>query len=194
MEPLGLALTLALIFLALAVAAAWGARYVQRSLERWRRQERSPTLDGLQQEAVEPALAESVQKFRRPHLVQTIGLALAMALAGAAAAGLSACGSSTSGEEIETLIQDNLSPGSTAEEIFAFLDSHDIVHGPIEQAGPASTVLADAGVPPSTKVIGAIVRGTSKGLLTRTDIQIFFLLDDEEKLKDYLIREVVTGP
>ncbi len=80
MEPLGLALALALIFLALAVAAAWGARYVQRSLERWRRQEPPPTLGGVQQEPVEPALAEIVQQFRRPHLVQTISLAVATAL------------------------------------------------------------------------------------------------------------------
>ena len=118
---------------------------------------------------------------------------LAIALAGAAAAGLSACGSSTTREDIDRLIQDSLSPGSTAEEIFAFLDSRDIDHGPIERAGPASTLLADAGVPPSTKIIGAIVRDTSKGSFTRTDILIFFLLDDEERLKDYLIREVFTS-
>ena len=121
-------------------------------------------------------------------------LGLAFVLLTVTAAVSSSCGSSTSVEDVERLIGENLPPGSSAEEIFAFLDSRDIGHGPVERAGAASTTLAEAGVPSDTKVIGALIRGTSKFLFFRTDIQIFFILDDRERLEDYMVREVGTGP
>jgi hypothetical protein len=119
-------------------------------------------------------------------------LALAFALLTVTAAVSSSCGSSTSVEDVETLIEENLPLGSTAQEIFAFLDSRDIGHGAVERAG-AYTTLAEAGVPSDTKVIGALIRGTSRGLFTRTDIEIFFILDDHERLEDYIVGEVYTG-
>lgn len=104
------------------------------------------------------------------------------------------CSTRMTVEEAERLIDENLPPGSTAEEIFAFLDSRNIDHGDFERAG-SYTVLQEAGIPPDTVVIGALIRDTYRSLFLFTgDIDIFLILDDESKLKDRLIREVFTGP
>ncbi len=104
------------------------------------------------------------------------------------------CSTRMTVEEAERLIDENLPPGSTAEEISAFLASRNIDHGDFERAG-SYTVLQEAGIPPDTVVIGALIRDTHRSLILFTgDIDIFFILDDERKLKDRVIREVFTGP
>lgn len=99
----------------------------------------------------------------------------------------------TTVEEVDNLIRQNLSAGATAEEIFAFLDSRDIEHGAV---GPVdgTSVLLDAGLHPDTQVIAAMFRGTSTSFFITGDIQVFFILDEERRLKEHMVREVFTGP
>jgi hypothetical protein len=95
--------------------------------------------------------------------------------------------------EVDTMISENLSAGATTEEIFAFLDSKDIDYGSVGRA-EYNSVLLDAGYSPDTMVIGAFIHNTSRDFFITGDIQIFFILDDDYRLKEYLVREVFTGP
>jgi hypothetical protein len=94
--------------------------------------------------------------------------------------------------EVESMISQNLSPGVSTEEILAFCDSRDIDCGSVGRA-EYNSVLLDAGFDPDTMVIGAFVHDTSRSLIVTGDIQIFFILDDDYRLKEYLVREVFTG-
>jgi hypothetical protein len=95
--------------------------------------------------------------------------------------------------EVESMVSRNLSPGASTEEILAFCESKDIDCGSV---GPAdgTSYLLEAGYAPDTMVIGGWVHDTSRDLIITGDIQIFFILDDDYRLKDYLVREVFTGP
>jgi hypothetical protein len=94
--------------------------------------------------------------------------------------------------EVESMISENLSPGTSIEEVVAFLDSRDIDYGSI---GPVdgTSYLLDAGYPSDTMVIGAFIYNTSRDFIIRGDIQIFFILDDDYRLREWLVREVFTG-
>ncbi len=98
----------------------------------------------------------------------------------------------TTVDEVQNLIDQNLSTGSTAQEILAFLDSRGIDHGPVERVDGYSLAL-NAGYQQNTKVINGIIRGSSRYLITTGDILIFFILDDEERLKESIVKEVFTS-
>jgi hypothetical protein len=94
--------------------------------------------------------------------------------------------------EVETMISQNLSPGASSEEVIAFLDSKGIDHSSVRRAEYDSVVL-DAGFDPDTKIIGAIIRDTSRTFVSTSDIQIYFILDDGYRLQEYIVREVFTS-
>ena len=95
--------------------------------------------------------------------------------------------------EVESMISENLSPGASSEEVIDFLDSRGIDHSPV---GPvdSTSYLLDAGYSPDTMVIGAFIYDTSRVFIVTGDIQIFFILDEDYRLTEYLVREVFTGP
>jgi hypothetical protein len=91
------------------------------------------------------------------------------------------------------MVSQNLSPGASSENIVAFLDSRGIDHGSV---GPVdgTSYLLEKGYDPDVQVIGAWIYGTSTSVIIEGDIQIFFILYDDGLLKEYLVREVFTGP
>jgi hypothetical protein len=95
--------------------------------------------------------------------------------------------------EVESMISQNLSPGASSEEIIAFLDSRGIDHGSVERVGYYNSVLLDAGFDPDTKIIGAIIPDTSRTFISTSDISIYFILDEDYRLQEYIVNEVFTS-
>jgi len=95
--------------------------------------------------------------------------------------------------EVESMIDENLSPGATTDEIVAFLDSKDMASDGSVGRAEYNSVLLDSGYPSDTLIIGAFIYDTSRDLFITGDIQIFFILDEDYRLKEYLVREVFTG-
>lgn len=91
------------------------------------------------------------------------------------------------------MISQNLSPGASSEEIIAFLDSRGIHHGSVERVGYYKDVLLDAGFDPDTKIIGAIIPDTSRTFISTSDISIYFILDEDYRLQEYIVDEVFTS-
>ena len=93
-------------------------------------------------------------------------------------------------ESVEKMIDENLPPGSSAEEILAFLDSRDVYHTPVERAypyysdDPSSDDLAIW-----TKIDRA--RGS---LICNVRIRTTFILDKEGRLKSYEVSEASICP
>jgi hypothetical protein len=98
----------------------------------------------------------------------------------------------TTEEEVVQLIDRNLSEGASTAEILSFLGAEGIDHGTVHTAEYASRVL-DAGYPPTTRIIVAIIRDTSRSFLGTGDIQVFFILDQEGRLYDYIVDESFTS-
>jgi hypothetical protein len=94
--------------------------------------------------------------------------------------------------DVDRLISANLAMGSTADEIFAFLDREGIAHGSIERSGD-SVGPWEAQHPPDTPVINALVRDTGWFMWTEMDISIRFYLDDNARLFDYEVVEIYTS-
>jgi len=86
------------------------------------------------------------------------------------------------------MISQNLSPGASSEEVIAFLDSKGIDHSSVRTAEYDSVVL-DAGFDPDTKIIEAIIRDTSKTFISRNHISIYFILDEDYRLQEYIVEE-----
>ena len=70
-----------------------------------------------------------------------------------------------------------------------FLDSRGIEHGPVEPADLENPALLDYGVVAATMTIEATVRNDGYSL-SPTDIEITFILDERDLLKDYVVRQV----
>lgn len=74
--------------------------------------------------------------------------------------------------------------GSSRSAVESYLDSQSIQHSYIE----------DSKSPNERRVELALIRGTSKSQLVRGDIQIRFQFDEFDRLLNYSVREVFTGP
>jgi hypothetical protein len=98
----------------------------------------------------------------------------------------------TTTDDIKNMLQEGVPRGTTAEDALAFLDSEGIEHGAPYSARSSSTLL-DAGFPPETEVIGAIVRNTSTGFLYDIHINFWLVLDDEGRVAGYHIEELYDG-
>jgi hypothetical protein len=103
------------------------------------------------------------------------------------------CGSGTSVKEVDNLIQENLPPGSSANEIFDFLDAQQIEHA--RRVGRPSEYgeLSYPGTPDisgNAGIIRALVR--DERIFSNRDIQIFFILDEQQELTSHFVREVFT--
>ncbi len=100
----------------------------------------------------------------------------------------------TTEDDVKSLIDANLTRGSTTDEIFRFLDSNNIDHGPIEEADSSCCFLQDTGIPSDMTTIQAIKRHTSRGFFGYGDIEIYFILNDKRELERYFVVEGFTGP
>jgi len=74
--------------------------------------------------------------------------------------------------------------GSSRSAVDTYLDSQSIPH----------SYIRDSKSPSEGGVELALIRGTSKSLLVRGDIQIRFRFDESERLVSYSVQEGFTGP
>jgi hypothetical protein len=101
----------------------------------------------------------------------------------------------TTTEEIDGLINRNLAPGATTDEVFDFLDRENLPYSGIGRAG-SYTVLLEAGYTRDTQVISSIYRNSSRGLfntINKGDIDIYFILDGNGRYKEHYLKELYTS-
>lgn len=96
--------------------------------------------------------------------------------------------------DVESMIEENVPIGSSQEDVLSFLNDRGIEHGEVSIAGArADSLLEDAGYREGTVYIGAIMRNTSQVFFSTADIQMYFIFDENGRLKDYLVVEGWTS-
>jgi hypothetical protein len=91
--------------------------------------------------------------------------------------------------DVEAIIEERLPRGASTDQVFMFLDSRGIEHGPVGPADLEDSALLDYGVVAETMTIEAIVRNDGYSL-SLVDIEITFILDERGLFKDYVVRQV----
>jgi hypothetical protein len=92
--------------------------------------------------------------------------------------------------DVRNLVENNLDEDATSDEIVDFLNSRGIDNSGVTTED-SSTVL-DAGYPKQTSYIVAIMQDTSRWFTGTSGIQIYFILDGDLRMRDYIIEEFIT--
>ena len=87
--------------------------------------------------------------------------------------------------QVEKDIRERLSVGTSRTEVEAFLD---------QKAMPHSYTGESKQFPKYEHTEAAMIRGTSRTWLVRGNTQIRFKFDNQDRLIDYKVREINTGP
>lgn len=87
--------------------------------------------------------------------------------------------------QVEKDIREHLPTGTSRTEVEAFLDDRGVPH---------SYIAESKGSPEHQHTEMAMIRGTSRTWLVRGDTQILFEFDNQDRLIDYKVREIFTGP
>jgi len=85
--------------------------------------------------------------------------------------------------KVEKDLREHLNVGASRAAVESYLDQQRIQHSYVAQAiaGPEYTEYA-------------LIRESSRTWLVRGDIQIVFKFDDQDKLTQYSVKEIFTGP
>jgi hypothetical protein len=89
-------------------------------------------------------------------------------------------------EEIKQDVQSNIRAGMTRPDVESFLTQRGIEHSYFSG-------IDETGNPNMTRSEVGIVRGKPNAIGFRSDVQLVFRFDESEKLKEYSVKEVVTG-
>lgn len=99
--------------------------------------------------------------------------------------------------DVHALISSHLSRGASADEVFGFLDSNKIAHTSWETAAAYPNLISE-GYGPQTTVIAATIHPTGNLLMARTDTVIYFILDTDSRLVNYVVNDtniaIKAGP
>jgi hypothetical protein len=95
----------------------------------------------------------------------------------------------TTDGDIKGMVERELPVGATSDQIFFFLDTHNIQHGDVRLSAAEDKKLLDAGIPTGTPTISGIIRNDGYALQLR-DVIVSFILDDEGRLDEYVVYEV----
>lgn len=87
--------------------------------------------------------------------------------------------------QIERDIREHLPVGTSRTEVEAFLDQKAMLH---------SCTGESKQFPEYEHTEAAMIRGTSRTWLVRGDTQILFKFDNKDRLIDYKVQEIFTGP
>jgi hypothetical protein len=88
-------------------------------------------------------------------------------------------------QQVQDQIRQNLVIGSTRNQVEAYLEAQRIPHSYVNQS-PAG--------PEYSRIESALIADSSSTRLVRGDIQIVFRFDDHDKLTQYTVKEIFTGP
>jgi len=86
---------------------------------------------------------------------------------------------------VEKDIRDHISFGASRAEVESHLDKRGILHSYVEQS-PIG--------PERSHEVMALIPDTSHTWLIRGDIQILFKFDDQNRLANFSVKEIFTGP
>ena len=89
-------------------------------------------------------------------------------------------------EEIKQDVQSNIRAGMTRPEVKSFLTQRGIEHSYFSG-------IDETGNPNMTRSEVGMVRGKPNAIGFRGDVQLIFRFDESEKLREYSVKEVVTG-
>ena len=89
-------------------------------------------------------------------------------------------------EEIKQDVQSNIHEGMSRYEVESFLTQRGIEHS-------YCSGINEVGNPNMTRSEVGMIRGKPDGIGFRTDVQLIFRFDESEKLKEYSVRQVITG-
>jgi len=87
--------------------------------------------------------------------------------------------------KVESELRDRLPLGSSRATVRSYLDQRGIQHSYIDESKQTSLYNHSE---------MAMIRGASRMQLVRTDIQIVFKFDDHDRLLNYSMHEIFTGP
>jgi hypothetical protein len=87
-------------------------------------------------------------------------------------------------EDVKKELRREIPPGTKRSEVAAYLDAKAIPH--------SHDGASEADEYQETEV--ALIRNSSNSFLIRGDIQIRFRFDESDKLTDYSVQEIFTGP
>jgi len=87
--------------------------------------------------------------------------------------------------QVERDIREHLPIGTSRTEVEAFLD---------QKAMPHSYTAESKQFPEYEHTEAAMIRGTSRSWLVRGDTQILFKFDNQDRLIEYKVQEIFTGP
>jgi hypothetical protein len=90
-------------------------------------------------------------------------------------------------EEIKQNVQSNIHAGMSRSEVESFLTQSGIEYSYFSG-------IDEAGNPNMTRSEVGMVRGKTDGVGFRADVQLIFKFDESDKLKEYSVRKVFTGP
>lgn len=82
-------------------------------------------------------------------------------------------------KEIDALIRKAVPIGSSSAQVISFLDANKIEHSPYQA---------------KERAIYGMIRDTSRSATVKGSTQIEFHFDEKAMLKDYVVKDVFTGP
>jgi hypothetical protein len=87
--------------------------------------------------------------------------------------------------QVERDIREHLPVGTSRTEVEAYLDQKEVPHSYTRESKE---------FPEYQHIEAAMIRGTSRTWLVRGDTQILFKFDNQDRLIDYKVQEIFTGP
>jgi len=87
--------------------------------------------------------------------------------------------------EVDRDIHEHLHPGVSRTQVESYLDGRRIHHSYIDHSSEG---------PAYSRIESALIPESSLTWLGRGDIQIIFRFDDQDKLTQYSVKEIFTGP
>ncbi|MEX2160139.1 MAG: hypothetical protein WEB04_12130 [Dehalococcoidia bacterium] len=99
----------------------------------------------------------------------------------------------TSTKDVEERITRELPLGSTSAEVISWLGANEIQHYGPRDAGEYSE-LRSRGIPPTSQVIEGFIGNTGfEGIFTTKNIEIFFVLTEDGRLREVIVTEGRTA-
>jgi hypothetical protein len=87
--------------------------------------------------------------------------------------------------DVERGIREHLSIGASRSQVESYLDERRIRHSYTDHSAAGTE---------STRIESALIPDSSRTWLVRGDIQIVFKFDEQDKLTQYSVKEIFTGP
>jgi hypothetical protein len=98
--------------------------------------------------------------------------------------------------DVRSLIAEHLAKGASVDDVYSFLDSRHIKHDSATTAPAHSdSGLTDAGYTGNVRFVFATMKTTSHWItIGESDFYIYFILDESDRLQDYVVSRYTALP